>query len=510
MDAPQPTPNEQAEYDQRLLAAEAREAATPAERYIDGKRVIWSPLLGSQTEFMRCPLFECLAHGTRGSAKTDGFIMSFAQHVGRGHGAAWRGIVFRQTYPQLADVEAKTVKWFRPIFPGAKFNRASMTWVWPSGETLLLRHMMRPADYWNYHGHEYPFIGFEELSNWATDECYRLMISCCRSPTHGVPRLLRGTTNPYGVGHGWIKDRFKLHGNWMDTIIQMEPRDAKGRVEKSRCAIHSHIRENTVLLDADPDYPNTIASAAANPEMAKAWLDGSWDIVGGGIFSDVWRPEFNVVPNIPLGCLPESWRIDRAYDHGQSAPFSVGWYAESNGEPLVWQGRVFGAVPGDTFRIAEWYGWNGRPNEGLRMSSTDIAKGILNREKSWGIDGRCYPGPADTSIYTDYEPGKSVAGMMASAGVYWEKADKGPGSRKQGWERMREMLRNAVPGAEGERTVSGLFVFEGCDQFLRTVPPLPRSNRDLDDADTESEDHIGDEVRYRVRRPETVHISQYY
>jgi len=43
----------------------------------------------------------------------------------------------------------------------------------------------------------------------------------------------------------------------------------------------------------------------------------------------------------------------------------------------------------------------------------------------------------------------------------------------------------------------GLFVFNTCRQFIRTVPVLPRCDKDPDDVNTKAEDHIGDEARYR-------------
>ena len=57
----------------------------------------------------------------------------------------------------------------------------------------------------------------------------------------------------------------------------------------------------------------------------------------------------------------------------------------------------------------------------------------------------------------------------------------------------------AHPNTDGTpRERPGLFVVgEHCPQFLRTVPSLPRDERDLDDADTQAEDHIADCVRYR-------------
>ncbi len=75
--------------------------------------VAWAPQEGSQTAFMECPLFECLYEGNRGPGKTDALIMDFGQHCGLGYGPEWRGVLFRQTYPQLADIVAKTKKWFR-------------------------------------------------------------------------------------------------------------------------------------------------------------------------------------------------------------------------------------------------------------------------------------------------------------------------------------------------------------------------------------------------------------
>jgi hypothetical protein len=49
------------------------------------------------------------------------------------------------------------------------------------------------------------------------------------------------------------------------------------------------------------------------------------------------------------------------------------------------------------------------------------------------------------------------------------------------------------------REEPGFFIMEGrCPQFLRTVITLPRDENNMDDADTDAEDHAADEVRYRV------------
>lgn len=463
---------------------------------VDGHEVTWAPQAGSQRAFLECPVEECLLEGNRGGGKTESLVMDFAQHVGQGYGAEWTGILFRKTYKQLSDVVRKTQKWFPRIWPAAKFNSSDMYWRWPGGEMLHLKYMEREDDYWNYHGHGYPWIGWEELTTWASDKCYRVMMSCWRSPHPDIPRKYRATTNPYGVGHNWVKRRFGLpvpYGGVVGPVIR-EGGDPE------RVAIHSDLRENKVLMRADPGYANKIAAAARNPSEKRAWLEGSWDIVAGGMFDDLWSPHHHVLPNIPFGAIPSRWKINRSYDHGQSKPFSVGWWAESNGEPIEHSGRLVGPVPGDLVRIAEWYGWNGTENEGLRMLATDIGDGIIERETDWTLVGRILPGPADSSIFDEVEPGKSVAGDMKRRGVRWTHADKRPGSRVQGWQQIRNLLSGAIPGRDGTREEPGLFVCQRCENFLRTVPVLPRDDKNLDDVDTDAEDHVGDETRYRVRQ----------
>lgn len=466
----------------------------------DGQEVIWAPQPPSQTLFLSCTFFECLLEGPRGGGKTDALLMDFAQHCGRGFGSEWQGILFRQTFPQLRDVITKTKKWFPQVFPNAVFNESKVTWTWPGGETLRLSYIETEEDYWNYHGHAYPWIGFEELTTWPDDTCYRVMFSCCRSTRLHMPRKYRATTNPAGPGHNWVKQRFALpvHPEMVRGPI-IEEKTSTGGIRR-RVAIRALLTDNRVLLRAEPDYQDNIRKAARHPAELKAWLEGDWNIVAGGMFDDVWRPEVHVIPDIPFKLIPKTWKINRSYDHGQSRPFSVGWWAESNGEPIEFMGRTYGAVKGDIIRIAEWYGCTSQPNEGLRLLATEIADGIRERQRKWGIDSRVKAGPADTSIFDAYEPGKSVAGDMKKKSVTWIQADKRPGSRIHGWDQMRKLLKQAIPGAEGTRDKPGLFVCASCDAFIRTVPVLPRDKRDMDDVDTKAEDHVADEARYRVRQ----------
>lgn len=494
-----------------MAASDQKPASQPVEwrdvngelkPFVGGRDVVWAPQAGSQEAFLSCPEYEVLYEGTRGPGKTDALLMDFAQEVGKGHGSEWRGVLFRQTFPELSDVVNKSKKWFSRIWPKAVFNEAQMRWRFPEGEELMFRHFRTQDDYWSYHGHAYPWIAWEELTTWPDDKCYKVMMACSRSTRPHMPRKYRATTNPYGVGHNWVKARFHLPLQPRHIIgPRVIEKDEDGNELPPRRAIRGHLSENRLLLHADPNYVQRIKAAARNASELAAWIDGSWDIVAGGMFDDCWDPRIHVVPNLTADMIPRRWRIVRSYDHGQSRPFSVGWWAESNGEPIRVPGnRLLGVVRGDVFRIFEWYGWRNIPNEGLRLTSTEIAKGIIEREMQWSIHGRVKPGAADSSIFDDYEPGRSVAGDMQRQGVIWFPADKGAGSRSQGWQQMREHLKAAFPVAEGTREKAGMFVCGRCDQFLRTVPVLPRDEKNLDDVDTDAEDHTGDECRYFLRR----------
>jgi len=163
------------------------------------ENIIWKAQKGGQVKFLSCPIFECLFESSRGAGKTDALIMDFAKNVGRGWGEAWKGILFRETYPNLKDVIAKSQKWFRKIFPDAKYNQADRCWTFTGGEKLYFRHARTIDDYWSYHGHEYPWVAWEELTNWPTPDLYLMMMSVCRSSDVNVTvRSYRSTCNPWG------------------------------------------------------------------------------------------------------------------------------------------------------------------------------------------------------------------------------------------------------------------------------------------------------------------------
>lgn len=503
----------------------------------NGPRVVWSPLAGSQTLAMSYGGHVMLYHGTRGPGKTDAQLMRFRRWVGQGFGRHWRGVIFDREYKNLDDLVSKSMRWFPEFKDGARFlsSKSDYRWVWPTGEELMFRTVKKASDYWAYHGQEFPWIGWNELTKYPTDELFDAMMSCNRSSFRpqdfhsgvfdaatglevALPKMpleVFATCNPYGSGHNWVKKRFinaAPMGQIVSTAVNVfNPQTQKREdVVKTQVHLFGSYRENKYL---SPEYIAELEKMT-DKNKRKAWLMGDWDVVAGGMFDDVWDSQYHLV--IPFK-IPDTWRIDRSFDYGSSHPFSVGWWAESDGCDIVVNGVRKSTIRGDLYRIFEWYGTSGKTNQGTRMLANAIAGGIVERELRQGIHKRVQPGPADNAIWT-LENGNSIAADMARKvrinvdgttvehkGVSWTRSNKDSGSRKVGWEQVRKYLANALPYEQVDgkdiprpREKPGLFAFNTCTYFADLFPVLPRDEDDMDDVDTDSEDHIGDEVRYKV------------
>lgn len=509
--------------------------------------IAWQPLQGSQALAIGCPCDEILYHGTRGPGKTAAQIAKYVGRCGVGYGAKWRGVIFDREYKNLDDIVAKSEEMIPSIFPRAKFlsAKSDFKWVFPDGEQLLFRHLKKPKDYGNYHGHEYPFIGWNELTKFPTSELYGLMNSCNRSsfvpsihspaltdsdrriiaectalgepiPMDVQPRLLPdiplltfSTTNPHGPGHNWVKRMFidkAPPGVPIRTkSFVFNPRTQQEEfVTTTKVHIFGSYKENTFL---EAKYVAGLKNEK-DPNRRRAWYAGDWSITSGGALDDLWKPGTHILPRF---IVPKSWRLTRSFDWGSTHPFSVGFWAIANGEEMsLPNGKRFCPSKGSLIRIGEIYGCEqvkdelGRmgpaygTNKGIKASAREVARRIKEYEEELMEDGwiesDIAEGPADGQIFNVNEKeSRSIGKLMEEEGVKWYAADKSSGTRKAGLELMRSALENANQG-EGP----GLYVMRNCEAFIETVPVIPRDEDDEDDVDTTSEDHVYDEVRYML------------
>lgn len=511
-----------------------RDAAKPVTSgdIIDGNVVVWAPIPGSSQELAidsRCDI--TLYTGTRGPGKTDAQLMKFRRYVGQGYGAFWRGVIFDQEYKSLDDLVSKSKRWFNLFEDGAEFKEAKSDykWVWPTGEELLFRAAADEKEYFKYHGQEFPFIGWNELTKYQKLELFDMMMSCNRSsyvpeingfmgsprkeiiggreipvePNTGslpepIPLMTFATTNPFGVGHNAVKQRFidaAPYGHVLRTKTRIyNPKTKEDEdVERTQVTLFGGWRENPFL---DPKYIAVLKSVK-DPNMRKAWDEGDWDIVSGGPFDDVWDSSVHILEPF---IIPPGWRVDNAYDWGSSQPAAYGVFAECNGEAATLpDGRLFCPPPGTLIQIAECYTADALgTNQGLRWSSKTQARTFLALNKRLQVEGwintPVHAGPADNSIRNVIDNDTdTIEKKMQDEGLYFTPSNKSPGSRIIGLELVRDRL-DASKRKEGP----GLYFFRNCVASIKTIPSVSRDPIKINDVDTKCEDHCYDMVRYRV------------
>jgi hypothetical protein len=443
------------------------------------QQVIWEPQAGPQTALIACPTFEVLYGGARGGGKTEGSIGDWLEHSGH-YGEAAIGVFFRRKFKQLEEVVARTKLLFPRI--GAKYNEQKAEWTMPGGGRLKFRYLEKDRDAEEYQGHSYTRVYIEEVTNFPTPAPINLLRATLRSSS-GVQVGMRLTGNPGGPGHHWVKARYITPDPRGWKILREDFEGIGGEVlTLERVFIPSKIADNVLLLRNDPFYIARLRQSGSEA-LVRAWLEGNWDLVDGAFF-DCWDESRHVLDTADwLGRIPRYSLRFRAFDHGYAKPFCVGWYAVSDG--------TWGLPKGALLKYREWYGSNGKPNEGLKMTVDLVAKGVRSREVvvdprsgSYSPEAVAF-GVGDPAIFIR-NGGPSIAETMGACGVQWRRGDN---KRVPGWAEMRRRLNG-----EGGKPL--LYFLSCCDDSIRTIPTLQVDETDPEDLDTEGEDHAADETRY--------------
>lgn len=432
----------------------------------------WMPQPGPQsTAIQRHLVTELFYGGAVAGGKSDFLLGDFAQDVPQEWGPAWHGILFRRSYSELEDMIARSQQIYPPWFglDASAWVKSENTWRWPNGATLKMRYLESSTDWMRYWGHAYTWIGWDELPTWPDLSAYVKLKARLRS-AHPVPnKRIRATGNPGGPGHNAVKQYFRIDeypngGQIFETG------------GSTRLFIRSRLTDNQILLKNDPQYGERL-KGLGSPELVRAWLEGDWGVIAGAFF-----PEFNYDKHViaPFE-IPAHWSRFRAMDWGSSRPFSVGWYAVSDG--------LVSHIPvGALVKYREWYGSTGEPNVGLKLTAEEVAEGIIERTAA-----------SELILYTALDPagfaengGPSIAERMSRAGVTCKPADNRRVAKLGalgGWDQLRARLK-------GEDTTPLLYFFDTCIHTIRTLPALQHDTLRPEDVDTEGEDHAGDETRY--------------
>jgi len=438
----------------------------------DGRNIVWAPQAGPQKAFFDCPVGDILFGGSRGGGKSDGILGKYGAKAER-YGRGFNGVFFRKEMPQQDDLVERSKEIFLPL--GAEWIEYKKTFNFAGGGRLRFRPLESLADAEKYQGQNLTDAAVEEAGNYEDPAPLDRLHGALRS-VHGVPVQLVLTANPGGPGHQWIKRRYIDPAPLGMKILTRELPNGR---QHRYIYIPSRVQDNAALLSRDPGYIDRLY-LVGSVELVKAWLEGDWNVIAGAFF-DCWSTGKHVIRPF---AVPPHWLRFGSFDWGSAKPFSMGWWAVSDGNFVG--DRLF--PTGALIRYREWYGAS-EPNVGLKLPVADIAHGIRKLEGDETISYRV----ADPACWK-VDGGPSHAETMAKEKVIFRRADN---SRIAGWEQVRGRLM-------GHDGVPMLYTFDTCRDLIRTLPALQHDEHRAEDVDSDAEDHAPDEARYAcMSRPWT-------
>lgn len=321
-----------------------------------------------------------------------------------------------------------------------------------NGSFMIFGGYRNPADIEKYIGIEYDLIIIEELTQLTYDVFNKIDGSCRSSRTDGWKPRLYLTTNPGGIGHSWVKEKF---------------------IMPQRCGNEDNTRFIPWNYEANPYIDKGYGEylKGLGGELGKAWRDGNWDLNEGAAFA--FDPRKHVISNLPE--IDDSYMLLRGIDYGYAAPYCCLW---AYYQPQI--GRVI------VFREDYKTGLTSK------LQAERVAAMTPKEENDRLVATYCDPamfGKKAQEIVTSDEEVYRNAGIRLTAGSN----DRLAGKRK-----IDNML---LPRADG---LPGILIHKSCKNLIDQMCNLIFDDVKIEDVNTRMPDHAYDALRYlmtRVRDP---------
>lgn len=433
------------------------------------QNIIFKPNKGPQTAFLAASEREVLYGGAAGGGKSYAMLADPLRYMSH---PQFSGLLLRHTTEELRELIWKSQEMYPKIYPGIKWSERKMQWVAPSGARLWFSYLDRDEDVLRYQGLAFSWVGFDELTQWATPFAWNYMRSRLRSTAPDLPIYMRATTNPGGPGHAWVKKMFidpSIPGKafWAtdietgETLVYPKGHSKEGEPLFKRRFIPAMLTDNPYLADQG-DYETMLLSLPEH--QRKQLLEGNWDVSEGAAFA-----EFNRAIHVtePFD-IPRGWTKFRACDYGYGSYSAVLWFAVSPSEQIIVYRELYVS----------------------KVLAKDLARMVLELEED---DGTIRYGVLDSSCWHKRgDTGPSLAEQMIMEGCRWRPADRSAGSRIAGKNEVHRRLQ-VDEFTEEPRMV----IFNTCTNLISQLPILPLDKANPEDIDTKVNfDHLYDALRY--------------
>lgn len=245
----------------------------------------------------------------------------------------FHGILFRESFPQLEESlihESQT--WYK-LFGGV-YNGTEHFWTFPSGAKLRFSYLARDEQAYDHDTAQYNYVAFDELTAFTRFRWMYLVHSRCRTTVEGLPAYARAASNPLGIGHAWVKERFIDPCKEGGRIIAERMPD--GSLVK-RIFIKARVTDNPLIMERDPTYINSLNLLPEAEKRSK--LYGDWDAIAGAVYREFrslhnFDEPLNAVHVIAPFTVPDFWPVFLVIDWGYDAMMWAGFFAISPDERI--------------------------------------------------------------------------------------------------------------------------------------------------------------------------------
>ena len=365
-------------------------------------------------------------------AREDEVLFGGAAGGGKSYGQVVDALLFALRYPKskqlilrrtYAELDKSLIRVALALYPREIFtlNSSSHTGRFKNGSCIDFGYCAQENDVYQYQSAEYDVIRFDELTHFTRMQ-YLYLLSRVRG-ANDFPKQIKSSTNPGGIGHSWVKERF------VDPAPSGEPfLDERG---SGRIFIPAYLDDNHFLNAKDPDYRRRLESLPDRER--RALLHGDWNIFEGQYFTEFSAKE-HVIEPFPI---PDSWRKHRTIDYGLDR-LAVLWIAISD-EGVSYVYREF-CESGLPISAAARAILDNTP-EGEEIYATLVPPDLWSRSQ---------------------ETGKTKASLFLENGVNFTRTSN---DRECGWLAIKELLRDTGKGIR-------LKIFRNCQEIIRTLPAL--------------------------------------
>lgn len=366
--------------------------------------------------------------------------------------AGSKQLMLRRTFPELKRslILASLI-----LFPHevGKYNGSEYRWRFFNGSSIEFGYCDTDADVRKYQSAEYDVIRFDELTHFSEWQ-YRYLISRVRG-ANSFPKAVKSTTNPGGVGHSWVKERF------IDAAPALEV--YTDEFLQTRVFIPALVQDNKFLMESDPNYVDRLRQLDENSK--RALLYGEWDLFEGKYFSE-FSHSVHVISSFEI---PSDWKRYLCIDYGLDMLAALWVAVDNNGAAYVYR---------------EVY------QSGLIIS--EAAKAILAAEQG----ERIYERLAPPDLFSRrQETGKSAIDIFLEQGLYFVRSSN---ERVPGWFSLKEWLKpKSERQGETQFVTAKLRIFNCCRNLIRTLPGLQIDGKNPNDVASEPHEltHLADALR---------------